>query len=1513
MSSLAGGAADKLGNRYELWWTVSELVRMLHGKSESIRIEDPGLTKAEFVVVSAGRRVLHQAKRSHPNGKWSLTSLASSDVQLLQGMFTELLGNDARFVFVSGSQAEELDTLAERAQQAASFEEFETTFIGGKKQRDSFDRLRQYWNNADAATAYGLLQRIEVRTISEPDLEEKVKWALPALFLADSDAVASELRCIALDSVHKTITRDELIARLVKRGYTLRRLQRAAEAAALVKRVTEGYIAGVRSRFIRKRLIPRSATQLLLKRIETDGGGSDCVLTGKAGAGKTGCVAELVEAGQERGMAILAFRLDRLNPVTTTCALGGELELEESPALVLQAAAGRREALLVIDQLDAVSTVSGRGVEFLEAVDGLLAEVRGLREQQRMHVVVVCRTFDWENDHRLRRLLSEKHTKVEVSELSADEAKGVLAAEGFRVELFQPWQIELLRLPQNLSLFLEASFDPGQTPQFNMAKELFDLYWNEKRHRVAKRAAPSPDQWSEVIHLLCEEMTRTQQLSVMREVLDPYEAYAVMMASEGVLTFDGQRYGFMHESFFDYCFARAFVTAKQPLTDFLTASEQHLFRRAQVRQVLSYLRDADQPRYCRELRALLTDGRIRPHLKDLALALAVGVPDPGDDDWNVLEPWLSSELAALAQGRKNEDRLASLVWRHFFTSETWFHFADKRGLLTGWLESGVEAVINMGVHYIRWHQRHSPDKVAELLEPYVGRPGEWPARLRYVIQWADHGKSRRFFNLLLRLIDDGTLDDARGPIAVNSTFWSLFYGLGKVRPGWVAEIVAHWLRRRIALIRPQRNEHGRVPWGDLFNHDSFGQDELYESATNAPFEFIEHVLPVVLEIADAAVYEGKDKMPLRDCVWPFLMKTKHESIEAALITALTYAFTKCAETPEYDLSGVIDELQRRNTYIANLLLLSLYTSGAKRFADTAVSLLCREPWRFHCGYTDSPYWVAMELIRAVVPHCSAESRAKLEAVVLDFTPEHERSLQGYKHAGLARFSLLSCFGADHRSSEGQARFRELERKFEVPESAPQGMRTFWVGPPIKKEAADRMTDEQWLRAIAKYRSEDRPHRWEAPEKGGAWELASMLREFTKGEPERFARLCLGFPAGTHPVYIERTLEGLKGSAADIKLKLEVCRKAYIEAREECGKAIADLLGSIEDPLPDDAVQILGWLATEYPDPEPDGPDSADNATAAASGSDIYIRGINTTRGRAAEAIRDLIWQDAAYVERFRDIIDRLVEDRSVSVRSCVASVLYAVAAHDISLALQMFARLVVLDERVLGTPYTERFIDVGVRQHFAETRPYVERMLRSGERKVSEAGARLASLAVLYGGAAGDLVAEATSGSPAQRLGVAQVAAQNIGEADCRDWCEHQLLTLFNDTDADVRREAASCFRHLRKQPLETYEPLIEAFCDSPAYGEDSFSIFHLLEESVHRLPGITCEVTEKFLERFSEEAKDIRTHRAGEVHTVATLVFRTYQQHQGDEWASRCLDLIDRMCLEGIHDVKTGLDEFER
>ena len=1516
---LPGGPSNKFGNRYELWWTVSQLVRIINGQAESIRIEDPTVDKTEFVITAEGRQEFHQAKRSHPSGKWNLSFLQS----LLQMMFEQLsANNNAHFVFASGSDTPELRELTERATNARNPQEFESAFVSSQSQREAFEKLKKFWHNADTATAYSMLQRIEVRTIDERGLEEQVRGSLPALFLNRPDEVCDALRSFAEDSIHKYIDREELISYLQSKGFSLRRLAKPSDAPALISEATNRYLDATRRRLIQGSLISRSSTQELLAKIKEDTtGGRNCVLTGKAGGGKTGCVIECVEAFRQDAtpLVVLAFRLDRIDPVSTTKELGERLALEESPALVLTAAAEAMsgEAVLIIDQLDAMSTTSGRSSDFFETMESLLIEVQGLRSRVKFHVVVVCREFDWKNDHRLRRLLQEDHANISVTDFSPDEVKFVLGNRGFKIELFGAWQVELLGLPQNLSLFLDTNHNSDSPPEFFSTKDLFDHYWTNKRRAVNERA-PSSDHWKDVIQLLCDEMTASQQLSVLKEKLDQFpNDYLGQMASEGVLSFDGNRYGFGHETFFDYCFARAFMSKTQSLTTFLVTSEQHLFRRAQVRQVLAYLRDADQKRYCSELSGLLTDERIRCHLKDLAVALAVSMPNPDENEWDVLNPWIKCELKAIKSGELNPDKFASLVWNRFFFSQLWFQITDRKGVITAWLESENQRLVNTGVNYVRIHQEHSGDRVAELLEPFVGMGGEWPQRLSYVMQWAHLENSRKFFNLFLKLIDDGTLDDTRGPITANSTFWSMLYGLAKERPDWIPEVLSHWLLRRFSLIRDSRDSAGTSNWHNLFNYDNFGSDHICDSATKVPEKFAQHVLPVVLKITDETVWEEGRHPPKRHAVWGSLFKSNHVSIDQACRNAVTTAVEKLAEIKPDSVAWILAELRSRDTYLANYLLLQAYAAGAKHFANDAVSELCNKPWRFECGYSDSSYWVAIQLIKAVTPLCSDENRARLELAILDYTSAYERTPNGYKSRGHACFALLSGIPLELRSQHAQARYEELERKFGVPESPPEGIKTYMVVSPIEKSAAEKMTAGQWLGAIKKYDSEERPN-WENPGKGGAWQLAGILQEFVKKEPERFARMSLRFPSDTNPVYMERTLGGLKETNGLTELKLEACRKAYSECRDDCGKAIADLLGSIKDQLPDDAVQILDWLATEHPDPEKElWNEEASGGTFYYRG-DIFEHGINTTRGRAAEAIRDLILRDSSYIERFHSTVERLVNDKSLAVRACACSILLATISQDSEFALGQFLRLVELqdgqtnDDRLLATPYVERFINYGLYKQFGRLRPVIERMVRSSFPEVNEAGARLGSIAVLLqNDNAEALVEEALHGKSSHRLGVAQVASANIGKTEHRQWSEQKLLLFFDDADNKVRQEAAMCFRHLEGQSLASYENLIVNFCHSAAYQEDSFSLLHVLEQSSYRLPGITCVVCQKFLERFSNEARDISTSRAADVPIVIKLILRTYHQH--DEWSSKCLDLIDRTCLEMVYDIKNNLDEYER
>lgn len=1515
---LPGGPADKIGNRYELWWTVYQFVRIIDGKAESIRIEDPTIDKAEFVITAGGCREFHQVKRSHTQGKWNLSELGSPKHQLLQAMFNQLSAStNTRFIFISGSEARELKELTERAVDAKDLQEFESAFVSAKSQKKNFNTLKGFWN-ADAATAYEILQRIKVRTIDEIGIEQQVRDLLSARFLTKPDNVCDALRSFAEDSIHDEINHERLISYLKGKGFTLRQLAKPDDAPSLISGTTDRYLRA-RHRLIQDTLIPRSSTQeILSKTKENETNGINCVLTGKAGGGKTGCVIECVEALRKRDDAVvLAFRLDRIDPVSSTKKLGEHLDLEESPALVLATAAEAmsRDAVLIIDQLDAVSTTSGRSAEFFEVVEDLLDEVRGLRNRVKFHVIVVCRKFDWENDHRLRRPLGQEPVEVSVIDFSIDEVKSVLQCGGFKPELFEARQLELLRLPQNLSLFLDTNYDPGSRPTFFTQKDLFDRYWDEKRQAVKNRIDPPSDHWMAVIQTLCKKMTESQQLSVLRETLDDFPSdYRNSMVSEGVLSFDRNSYSFGHEAFFDYCFARVFMGKQESLTEFLKKSEQYLFCRAQVRQILIYLRDADPERYCKELSALLTDAKIRYHLKDLAVAVAVDMPHPEEAEWNVLAPWIKSELEAIKSGTPNTDKFASLVCHRFFHSQPWFQIVEAKGLIADWLTSDNDNLVDMGVNYIQNHLEQSGDnKLAELLEPFVGKGGGWPQRFKSVMQSADLANSRRFFELFLKLIDDGTLDADSS----DSTFWYNLDSLANAHPDWIPEVFSHWLLRRLTIIQGTADNGGNPKWPDLFNNNDFRSNYISKAATQAPDKFVQHVLPVVLKISDEAAYPQLPP-PKRDAVWSSSIMNTEFLFQEVCRNALALAIEKLAENNSNRLTEILMELRSRETYTANFLLLRAYTAGAKHFADDAVSELCDKTWRFRCGYSDSPYWIAIQLIKAIAPLCSDENRAKLEKVILGYTTDYERSLGGHRSRGYASLALLSGIPVELRSERAQARYAELERKFGEADFAPRGIQGGLVVSPIPKSAIPKMTDDEWLKAIKRYDSE-REFPREDILKGGALELARELQERVQEESERFARLSLRFPPDTNPVYMEHILMGLKETEASSELKLKVCRKAYSESRNKCGTAIADLLGSIKESLPDDAVQMLKWLAIAHPDPETELWDEEVTDGKPYYGGNILDHGINTTRGRAALAIYDLISFDASYIDRFRATIKQQVNDRSLAVRSCVSSTLLAIINHDPKFALEQFLKLTEPRSRLydclLATPHVYHFIYYALRDHFGQLRHVVQRMLRSRVPETSELGARLASLAVLYEHTdAEDLVEEALRGNASQRLGVAQVASANIGRKDCRSWAEQKLLLFFNDRDSEVCQEAARCFHRLEEQPLESYEDLINKFCDSVACQKNSFSLLHTLEESSHHLPGITYDVCKKFLDRFSDEARDIRTRRALDVTAIPKLVFRTYHQHLNDDnLAAKCLDLIDQMCLERIYGVRQEMDEYER
>jgi hypothetical protein len=118
--------------------------------------------------------------------------------------------------------------------------------------------------------------------------------------------------------------------------------------------------------------------------------------------------------------------------------------------------------------------------------------------------------------------------------------------------------------------------------------------------------------------------------------------------------------------------------------------------------------------------------------------------------------------------------------------------------------------------------------------------------------------------------------------------------------------------------------------------------------------------------------------------------------------SLVAALPKLAKDVLIDLRQTIDSLRRNDTYVSSVLLLSLHAAGGTRFAVEAALLLCYQQWRFECEYSNSTQWIATELIRVAATHCSTKNRARLEKILLTYTPSFERTKEGTRAMGRAR-------------------------------------------------------------------------------------------------------------------------------------------------------------------------------------------------------------------------------------------------------------------------------------------------------------------------------------------------------------------------------------------------------------------------------------------------------------------------------------------------------------------------------
>ena len=745
------------------------------------------------------------------------------------------------------------------------------------------------------------------------------------------------------------------------------------------------------------------------------------------------------------------------------------------------------------------------------------------------------------------------------------------------------------------------------------------------------------------------------------------------------------------------------------------------------------------------------------------------------------------------------------------------------------------------------------------------------------------------------------------------------------------QAIGCYLNRRLSLSLNVGQSNPFDKQNSTITESQCDEQIFIKSAIGAPRVFVDHVLPFMLRVMElTARQEGNP--PWLDPVWEYRSYGTGYGIERVLLTAMEMALRDLAANQPEDFAAIAERQLRHSDFeTIQFLLIRAYTANAQNFANEAIDYLCEQPARLKTGYSicagnanAGTFWATRQLLEAATSYCSADRLEQLEKTILNYYPTWERKYEFLYSHGYAQLVLLDAIAPSRHTQAITRRLQELKRKFtclqwlESPGriEPPEAIEAHWVGPPIPEVAADKMTDEQWLSAIAHYDYNDAGSRFERKGelRGGASQLSHLLESQVKKDPDRFASLVWQFPDNANPCYFNAVLRGIAEVGIDVQTAFSVCQRCHQLPQRLCGRSIAWLFQKLADlPWTVSALNILLCYALYDSNPDQELWQAQTPSGNVYYGGDVLTAGINSTRGSAVSAIARLIFADKNRAAYFQLSLQQIVRDRSIAVRCCAVEALTAMLLnYDRELAVSLFLELCKTEDALLGTNTVEHFLYYALPTHFQKLAPILERAIASDLPDVVKVGARQACLSSLSREEARSLAQRCLAGTQSHRIAAAEVYVANLQSAYLRQFCESGLIQLFNDPDEKVRDRAAKCFFRFEGEQLGEYVNLVEAFVASPAFENDCHDLIYALEKTTAKLPDVTCLVCEKFIDSYGSVA-DIRTRSAAKADEVSELLIRVYSQSQSQALRSRCLDLVDRLTQIGAYGLDKALQQFER
>lgn len=1247
-----GGRADKRGNSYEIDCIIYEMLKVLDEKNYSVCIEPLGTDEigTDILVTNFDGQKEHQQCKARNASKeyWDISDLKEKNIfstwkfHLDRDCFRKVaLVSPIACTFLSDLHDRASNT-NDKAEDFYSIQIIKNSEKFQKFYKNFCDEMGLNSNdNNDIFKSIDYLKRIYYKQISEHQLKEMINQYIQFLFSTKVETVYNAFISLIVkeDIFGQEITQIILTNYFQKQKINFRLQDNDERISPRIQEINQEYRENFNpllSGFVHRKVFDDC--------IEAIANEKSIIISGNAGYGKSGCTEAILNYCEKEKIPHIAIKLDRRTPHKNCESWGHDLGFPSSIAHSIHWVSRNKNAVIILDQLDALRWTQANSSEALTVCMELIRQVEYLNYERKKNITIVfvCRTYDLKNDNNINSLFKKQDTlkndwkTIRVDVFEENEVKEII---GENYENFLPKLKNLLRIPSNL--YIWQHLDKNEIYESCLTTSHLIDNWFEQICRKSKMAGLEEKAVNEAIKNIVVFLDKTGRLYIPKQISNIGEAELNYLISSEIIILQNNKLSFVHQSILDYFISLSMSEKyfnKQSIEEIIgEKSKQDPKRRYQIQMFLQNILELDSSDFLLIGEKMLISNNIRYYVKHIFYEILRQIEEPDENITlfiltnyknNIFGNYL---IRNTILGKK---QYISILMAHGIL-EQWYLKTEKKDIVFNLLQSITPNFDDEIISFIKKYAFKNINEDKQFMKCFIHDTTE---------------ENEEMFELRMMFYE-------KYPEYIKEMFID------------IKKIMKHFGKRLIQLISfclKNKIENYNI---HLSSYEELDSNDIF-FANNAEF-VLNELLPYIPK---------ESPLNVKYSNWNEKHINKY-GIERTTVKLVKKATIELINKSPQNFWTYYKPYLGKGYHIFNEIILTSLLSMPPQYSDQIIDYLITDFDKNIFDYTsgtEDQLGLTEEILKIHGNTCTKERLSILEDKIYKYISPYatewykkrieqnktkESSPVYWSFWGDLQYKLLQCLPEKKISKKTRDLLNVLHRRFyKVPlHYSNSNIHSGWIASPV---SGKNISKAQWLQIItnSKLKKQKRPKLVEV--KDGFIESSSQAyaRDFqtvVQQNPQEMIEIILENKECVLPIFIDSLFLGIELSEKLEIIDFTILEKLFLEfpcdiksyrASYFCGiiKKLKNISWSSE------IIQQLMNIALNHFNPEL----SSNIANEKDSCQTLRNNALNSVKGRAAMAIGHLLQENKEFFSQFKDIIEKMLTDKNPEVCFAAMYALY---------------------------------------------------------------------------------------------------------------------------------------------------------------------------------------------------------------------------------------------------------------